>query len=181
MSKAFGDNVILKDAKAEIERGDKIALIGANGKGKSTLLRIMPMRNPITATANGDINVEESFYAQHQLEALTLENTILDEMRGCGSQMTDLELRALLGCFYSAAMMPIKDPDPQRGRKARVALAKTIVSKANFLMLDEPTNHLDMHSVDLLINALNRYEGTMIPGKPRPALYFKSATRSGKS
>ncbi|MCD2421795.1 ATP-binding cassette domain-containing protein [Niabella pedocola] len=163
LSKAFGDNVILKDAKAEIDRGDKIALIGANGKGKSTLLRIIADAESYNGNRKWGHNVEESFYAQHQLEALSLDNTILDEMRGCGSQMTDLELRALLGCFlFSGDDSDKKIRILSGGEKARVALAKTIVSKANFLMLDEPTNHLDMHSVDLLINALNRYEGTMI-------------------
>ncbi|WP_300600006.1 ABC-F family ATP-binding cassette domain-containing protein [Niabella sp.] len=163
LSKAFGDNVILSDAKAEIDRGDKIALIGANGKGKSTLLRIIADAESYTGNRKWGHNVEESFYAQHQLEALSLDNTILDEMRGCGSQMTDMELRALLGCFlFSGDDSDKKIRILSGGEKARVALAKTIVSKANFLMLDEPTNHLDMHSVDLLINALNRYEGTMI-------------------
>ncbi|WP_018628033.1 ABC-F family ATP-binding cassette domain-containing protein [Niabella aurantiaca] len=163
LSKAFGENVILRDAKAEIDRGDKIALIGANGKGKSTLLRIIADAESYAGNRKWGHNVEESFYAQHQLEALALDHTILEEMRGCGSQMTDLELRALLGCFlFSGDDTDKKIRILSGGEKARVALAKTIVSKANFLMLDEPTNHLDMHSVDLLINALKRYEGTMI-------------------
>jgi ATP-binding cassette subfamily F protein 3 len=167
ISKAFGDNVILKNASAEIERGDKIALIGANGKGKSTLLRIIAGNEPFTVEADGERrwghNVEESFYAQHQLEALNVNNTIIDEMKECGSQQTELELRTLLGCFlFSGDDADKKIKILSGGEKARVALAKTIVSKANFLMLDEPTNHLDMHSCDLLIEALNKYEGTMI-------------------
>ncbi|ANH80856.1 ABC transporter ATP-binding protein [Niabella ginsenosidivorans] len=163
LSKAFGDNAILKNAAAGIERGDKIALIGANGKGKSTLLRIIADAESFTGNRKWGHNVEESFYAQHQLEALNLNNTILDEMRECGSQMTDLELRALLGCFlFSGDDADKKIKILSGGEKARVALAKTIISRANFLMLDEPTNHLDMHSVDLLISALNRYEGTLI-------------------
>ena len=93
-------------------------------------------------------NVDESFYAQHQLEALNVNNTILDEMKECGSQQTELELRTLLGCFlFSGDDVDKKIKVLSGGEKARVALAKTIVSKANFLMLDEPTNHLDMHSV----------------------------------
>lgn len=167
ISKAFGENVIIKNATAEIERGDKIALIGANGKGKSTLLRIIAGVEPFVSETGGERrwghNVEESFYAQHQLEALNINNTILDEMKECGSQMTELELRSLLGCFlFSGDDSDKKIKILSGGEKARVALAKTIVSKANFLMLDEPTNHLDMHSCDLLIEALNKYEGTII-------------------
>lgn len=163
ISKSFGDNLIIKNSTVEIERGDKVALIGANGKGKSTLLRIIAGTEPISGDRKWGHNVEESFYAQHQLEALNVNNTIIDEMKECGSQMTELELRSLLGCFLFSG----DDADKRikilsGGEKARVALAKVIVSKANFLMLDEPTNHLDMHSCDLLIEALNKYEGTMI-------------------
>lgn len=163
VSKAFGNNVIIENASVEIDRGDKIALIGANGKGKSTLLRMIAGVETFWGERKWGHNVEESFYAQHQLEALNVNNTILDEMRECGSQMTDLELRGLLGCFLFSG----DDADKRikilsGGEKARVALAKVIVSKANFLMLDEPTNHLDMHSCDLLIDALNKYQGSII-------------------
>src|SRR6185312_1958350 len=106
---------------------------------------------------------EESFYAQHQLESLNVNNTVLEEMQLCGSQKTDLELRVLLGCFlFSGDDVEKKIRVLSGGEKARVALAKTIVSKANFLLLDEPTNHLDMHSCDLLIEALNKYEGSYL-------------------
>ena len=164
VSKAYGDNVIVKNASVEIDRGDKIALIGANGKGKSTLLRIIAGVEKVDGgERKWGHNVEESFYAQHQLEALNINNTLLDEMKECGSQMTDLELRGLLGCFlFSGDDTDKKIKILSGGEKARVALAKTIVSKANFLMLDEPTNHLDMHSCDLLIEALNKYEGSII-------------------
>ena len=163
LSKAFGDNVILKNAKAEIERGDKIALIGANGKGKSTLLRIIADAEKFTGERKWGHNVEESFYAQHQLEALNINNTIIDEMKEAGSQMTELELRSLLGCFlFSGDDADKKIKVLSGGEKARVALAKTIISKANFLMLDEPTNHLDIHSCELLIESLNKYQGSFI-------------------
>jgi ATP-binding cassette subfamily F protein 3 len=164
VSKAFGDNVIIKNSSIEIDRGDKIALIGANGKGKSTLLRIIAgVENFSEGERKWGHNVEESFYAQHQLEALNVNNTLLDEMKECGSQMTDLELRGLLGCFlFSGDDADKKIKILSGGEKARVALAKVIVSKANFLMLDEPTNHLDMHSCDLLIDSLNKYEGSII-------------------
>ncbi|TXJ23731.1 MAG: ATP-binding cassette domain-containing protein [Chitinophagaceae bacterium] len=163
ISKSFGDNIIVEGTSAEIDRGDKIALIGANGKGKSTLLRIIAGAESYEGDRKWGHNVEESFYAQHQLEALNVNNTILDEMKECGSQMTDLELRTLLGCFlFSGDDSDKKIRVLSGGEKARVALAKTMVSKANFLMLDEPTNHLDMHSCDLLIDALNKYEGSLI-------------------
>ena len=164
VSKAFGENVIIENSTIEIDRGDKIALIGANGKGKSTLLRILAgVENFSKGERKWGHNVEESFYAQHQLEALNVNNTILDEMRECGSQMNDLELRGLLGCFlFSGDDADKKIKILSGGEKARVALAKVIVSKANFLMLDEPTNHLDMHSCDLLIDALDKYGGSMI-------------------
>lgn len=164
VSKAFGDNVIIENSSIEIDRGDKIALIGANGKGKSTLLRIIAgVESFSVGERKWGHNVEESFYAQHQLEALNVNNTILDEMKECGSQMNELELRGLLGCFlFSGDDADKKIKILSGGEKARVALAKVIVSKANFLMLDEPTNHLDMHSCDLLIDALTKYEGSII-------------------
>ncbi|CAN5633605.1 ABC-F family ATP-binding cassette domain-containing protein [soil metagenome] len=163
VSKSFGPITLLKDAHAEISRGDKIALIGANGKGKSTLLRIIAGTEPYNGEREWGHNVVESFYAQHQLEALDMNVDILEEMSNSRAGKTELEYRSLLGCFlFSGEEVEKKIKVLSGGEKARVALAKTIVSKANFLMLDEPTNHLDMHSVDLLIEALNRYEGSMI-------------------
>lgn len=160
-TKAYGDNVILEDTNFEIMRGDKIALVGANGKGKSTLMRIVAGMEPFEGTRSGWHNVKESFYAQHQLESLNVEHTIIEEMLVSGTGKTELELRQLLGCFlFSGDDVFKKIKVLSGGEKARVALAKVIASKANFLMLDEPTNHLDMASVDLLIEALNKYEGT---------------------
>ena len=163
ISKSFGDLTIVNNTTAEIERGDKIALIGANGKGKSTILRIVGGTEQHSGERVWGHNVEESFYAQHQLEALTLTNTILEEMQQCGSKKTDVELRSILGAFlFSGDDVDKKIRVLSGGEKARVALAKTMVSKANFLLLDEPTNHLDMHSVELLAGALNKYEGSYI-------------------
>lgn len=163
VSKSFGPLNILSDTSIELYRGDKVALIGANGKGKSTLLRIIAGTEPIEGQRIPGHNVQEAFYAQHQLEALNIENNILEEMSTSRAGKTELEYRTLLGCFlFSGEEVEKKIKVLSGGEKARVALAKTIVSKANFLMLDEPTNHLDMHSVELLIEALNKYEGTFV-------------------
>ncbi len=163
VSKRFGNVKIIEHAKAEINRGDKIGLIGANGKGKSTLLRIVAGTESFEGERIEGHNVKDAFYAQHQLEALDLNHTVLEEMNYSGSGKTELELRTLLGCFlFSGDDVEKKIKVLSGGEKARVALAKTIVSKANFLLLDEPTNHLDIHSVDLLIEALNKYEGSYL-------------------
>ncbi len=163
ITKQFGELTIVKNTTAEIERGDKIALIGANGKGKSTVLRIVGGTEQHSGERVWGHNVDESFYAQHQLEALTLTHTIMEEMQQCGSKKTDVELRSILGAFlFGGDDVDKKIRVLSGGEKARVALAKTMVSKANFLLLDEPTNHLDMHSVELLAGALNKYEGSYI-------------------
>ena len=163
ISKSYPKQVILENAFAEIERGDKIALIGANGKGKSTLLRIVAGMEGYEGERVWGHNVDESFYAQHKLESLNLSNTILQEVQECGTKKTYLELRALLGCFlFGGDEIDKKIKVLSGGEKARVALTKTIISKANFLMLDEPTNHLDMVTVELLAEALNKYDGSII-------------------
>lgn len=163
ITKRFGDITVLRDAGAEISRGDKIALIGANGKGKSTLLRIIAGTEPMEGQRIGGHNVVTSFYAQHQLEALHVDNEILDELKGCSSGRSELELRSLLGCFlFTGDDVFKKIRILSGGEKARVALAKTIIGQANFLLLDEPTNHLDMNSVQMLIDALEKYGGSYV-------------------
>ncbi|MBS1489201.1 MAG: ABC-F family ATP-binding cassette domain-containing protein [Bacteroidetes bacterium] len=163
VSKAYGALDILKNTNATIERGDKIALIGANGKGKSTLLRILANTEPVTGERTIGYNVIYGFYAQHQLESLHVENEILDELKQAGSGKTEQELRNVLGCFL------FQDEDVFKkikvlsgGEKSRVALAKTLIDEANFLLLDEPTNHLDFISENILIQALQQYQGTFI-------------------
>ncbi|MEN9960550.1 MAG: Zinc import ATP-binding protein ZnuC [Bacteroidota bacterium] len=163
ISKAFGEKVILKNTSATINRGDKIALIGANGKGKSTLLRIISGTEKIEGERRTGHNVIESFFAQHQLESLTVENTLIDELKATGTAKTEMELRSVLGCFlFSGEEVFKKIKVLSGGEKSRVALAKVLISEANFLLLDEPTNHLDMQSVNILIQALQQYEGTYV-------------------
>ncbi len=163
ISKAYGDNVILANATAHIERGDKIALIGANGKGKSTLLRIIAGSEKVEGKREEGYNVEFGFFAQHQLESLNVNNEILEELKQAGSDRTELELRNLLGNFlFRDEEVYKKIKVLSGGEKSRVALCKTMISNANFLLLDEPTNHLDMQSENILIQALKHYEGSFI-------------------
>jgi ATP-binding cassette, subfamily F, member 3 len=163
ISKAYGNLQILKNTTVSIERGDKIALIGANGKGKSTLLRIIAGTEPIEGERNEGFNVNMAFFAQHQLEALNVNNEMLEELKQAGSAKTEMELRGVLGCFlFSNDDVFKKIKVLSGGEKSRVALAKTLISESNFLLLDEPTNHLDIQSVNILMQALQQYEGTFV-------------------
>ncbi len=163
VSKAYDDLQILKNTTAGIERGDKIALIGANGKGKSTLLRIIAGTESIEGNREEGYNVIRGFYAQHQLEALQVNNEIIEELKQAGSEKTELELRQILGCFlFSDDDVFKKIKVLSGGEKSRVALAKTLISEANFLLLDEPTNHLDFISENILIQALQQYQGSFV-------------------
>ena len=163
ISKSYGPVEVLKNTSASIERGDKIALIGANGKGKSTLLRIIDGSEPIEGERTPGYNVITGFFAQHQLESLTLDNDILEELKQAGSKKTEQELRGILGCFlFSGDDVFKKIKVLSGGEKSRVALARTLISEANFLMLDEPTNHLDMLSENIIIQALQQYEGSFV-------------------
>jgi ATP-binding cassette subfamily F protein 3 len=163
VSKAYGDLQILKNSTATIERGDKIALIGANGKGKSTLLRIIAGTEPIEGKRELGYNVLMAFFAQHQLEALDVESEILQELIQAGSDKSETELRNILGSFlFNGEEVFKKIKVLSGGEKSRVALAKTMISEANFLLLDEPTNHLDMKSVNVLVQALDQYQGSYV-------------------
>jgi ATP-binding cassette, subfamily F, member 3 len=163
VSKSYGPLEILKNTSIAIERGDKIALIGANGKGKSTLLRIISNTEPIEGERIMGYNVIQAFFAQHQLESLHVENEILEELKQAGSGKTEQELRGVLGCFlFSDEDVFKKIKVLSGGEKSRVALAKTLISEANFLLLDEPTNHLDFISENILIQALQQYKGSFV-------------------
>jgi len=164
ITKAYPGVPILKDTHAVIEKGDKIALIGANGKGKSTLLRIIAQAdNDFDGKSETGHNVTTTFFAQHQLEALHLENEILQELQAFAPKHTETELRSILGCFLFTGDDAFKKIRVlSGGEKSRVALAKVLTADANFLILDEPTNHLDIQSVNILIQALQQYEGTFI-------------------
>ncbi|TDS17342.1 ABC-F family ATP-binding cassette domain-containing protein [Sphingobacterium paludis] len=164
LSKSYPNLDILHDTGAIIEKGDKIALIGANGKGKSTLLRIVADADQdYSGSSTKGHNVSQTFFAQHQLEALHLENNLLQELVAFAPKHTETELRSILGCFlFTGDDVFKKIKVLSGGEKSRVALAKALTADANFLVLDEPTNHLDMASVNILIQALQQYEGTLI-------------------
>ena len=162
-SKKYGDNEVIKDSQLIIERGDKIAMIGANGKGKSTLLRIINGSEPFEGKYQPGYNVIQAFYAQHQLESLNLDATLLEELQHAAPDRTDVELRTLLGAFlFEGDDVFKKIKVLSGGEKSRIALAKTILTQANFLLLDEPTNHLDMKSVNMLISVMKKFEGSFI-------------------
>lgn len=164
LSKSYPALPILNRTDAVIEKGDKIALIGANGKGKSTLLRIIADADKdYTGMCETGHNVTETFFAQHQLEALHLENEVIRELQAFAPKHTETELRGILGCFlFTGDDVFKKIKVLSGGEKSRVALAKALTSDANFLILDEPTNHLDIQSVNILIQSLKQFEGTFI-------------------
>ncbi|WP_031526089.1 ABC-F family ATP-binding cassette domain-containing protein [Dyadobacter crusticola] len=162
-SKAYGEKVILDNTSISMERGDKIALIGANGRGKSTVLRVVAGTEPIEGKRRLGHNVSFTFYAQHQLESLNIAHNLIEELKYANPTKTETELRTVLGCFlFTGDDVFKKIKVLSGGEKSRVALAKVLLSQANFLLLDEPTNHLDMQSVNILIQALQQYEGSYI-------------------
>ncbi len=161
--KAYDGRVIIRDSELHIFRGDKIALIGANGIGKSTILRVIADIEPFDGETILGHNVKPSFFAQHQLEALNPANDILGEMSKFVFQKGEAYVRGILGGFlFTGDDVFKKIKVLSGGEKSRVALAKTLLSEANFLMLDEPTNHLDIQSIQILSGALQSYEGTYV-------------------
>ena len=159
----FDNQTLFDGVNREIVRGDKIALIGANGTGKSTFLSIIANEIDFKGHRKEGHQVISSFYAQHQLESLHLDYEILEELQYDAPHKTEMELRNMLGCFLFGGDDVFKKIKVlSGGEKARVSLAKTLVSEANFLLLDEPTNHLDIDSIEIIIEALKRYEGTLI-------------------
>lgn len=163
IQQGFDNQILFDRVNREIVRGDKIALIGANGTGKSTFLSIIANEIDFEGIRKEGHQVISSFYAQHQLESLNLDYEILEELQYDAPHKTEMELRNMLGCFLFGGDDVFKKIKVlSGGEKARVSLAKTLVSEANFLLLDEPTNHLDIDSIEIIIEALKRYEGTLI-------------------
>ncbi|MEO1404584.1 MAG: ATP-binding cassette domain-containing protein, partial [Cyanobacteria bacterium J06635_1] len=161
----YDDNILFLGANLLIERGDRIAFVGPNGAGKSTLLRlIMGLETPTEGEAQiGQHNVLPSYFEQNQAEALDLDKTVMATIHDEVPDWKNEEVRTLLGRFLFSGDTAFKSVSAlSGGEKARLALAKMLLRPANLLVLDEPTNHLDIPAKEMLENALQSYEGTVL-------------------
>ncbi|KAL3613455.1 ABC transporter F member 5 [Castilleja foliolosa] len=162
---SYDDKVLFKNANLTIERGEKIAILGPNGCGKSTLLKlIMGMEKPDKGEVLlGDHNVLPNYFEQNQAEALDLDKTVLETVAEVAEDWRLDDIKGLLGrCNFKAELLDRKVSFLSGGEKARLAFCKFMVKPSTLLVLDEPTNHLDIPTKEMLEEAINEYEGTVI-------------------
>ncbi|HWT85264.1 MAG TPA: ABC-F family ATP-binding cassette domain-containing protein [Myxococcales bacterium] len=164
VSKGYGGSSVYRDLSAQVLRGDRIAVIGLNGAGKTTLLKLLAqeMAPDEGALALGH-NVVTGYFAQHHTERLDPSRTVLEEVHGLVPAQPQSWVRGVLGAFlFSGDDVDKRISVLSGGERARVALARLLVVPSNFLLMDEPTNHLDLDSSEALIDALTRYQGTLL-------------------
>jgi ATP-binding cassette subfamily F protein 3 len=164
LSKSYGPKNVLNDVSFTIEREDRIALVGVNGAGKSTLVRLLSGEDtPSSGLLKMGHNVVADYFAQDQYKVLDPEARMLDDIGRTAPKVSETELRSLLGCFLFSGDDAFKRLGVlSGGERNRYALARILVSPANFLLLDEPTNHLDLRAKDVLLDAINKFTGTVI-------------------
>ncbi|KAI9131619.1 ABC-F family ATP-binding cassette domain-containing protein [Acaryochloris sp. CCMEE 5410] len=165
MVKTYGDDILFLGANLLLERGDRVAILGPNGAGKSTLLHmLMGTEPPDEGTVKfGEHNVIPGYFEQNQAEALDLSKTVMDTIHDEVPDWKNEEVRTLLGRFLFSGETAFKQVEAlSGGEKARLALAKMLLSPVNLLILDEPTNHLDIPAKEMLEAALQDYDGTVV-------------------
>ncbi len=163
LTHAYGEQILFLGANLEIERGDRVAFLGPNGAGKSTLLKMVVGKEPYNeGTIELGHNVLIGYFEQNQAEALDLHKDVFHTIHDDFPKMTHEEVRGVLGKFLFSGDTVFKQVrDLSGGEKARLALAKMLLTPVNFLILDEPTNHLDIPAKEMLEAALREYEGTV--------------------
>jgi ATP-binding cassette subfamily F protein 3 len=164
LGKDYGPKQVFRDARFSILRGDRVALVGVNGAGKSTMIRLLTGEEaPSAGTVKLGHNVVSEYFAQDQYKVLDPEARMLDDIGRIARKAPESELRSLLGCFLFSGDDVFKRLGVlSGGERNRYALARILVSPSNFLLLDEPTNHLDMRAKDVLLEALEAFSGTVI-------------------